>query len=228
MTHGARAHQHDHPVDLHVLYTQEFWDERYGSADRVWSGDPNAQLVATVTDLPPVDASAPATALDLGCGEGADAIWLASRGWQVTAIDMSPVALARGATQAAAAGVADKITWMQADGLTWDPGSSRYDLVSAQFIHVPQPQLSLLHRGLASAVRPGGTLLIVGHHPSDLDTTIGRPNLPDLMFTAEQIATVLDPADWHIATSATAREAVDPDGNTITIRDAVLRATRRS
>ena len=77
------------------------------------------------------------------------------------------------------------------------------------------------------AVRPGGTLLVVGHHPSDLDTTMGRPNLPDLMFTAEQIAAFLDPAEWEISATAPERQAVDPEGRTITIRDAVLRAVRR-
>jgi SAM-dependent methyltransferase len=189
-------------------------------ADQIWSGDANPQLVATIADL------APATALDLGCGEGGDAIWLATQGWQVTGADISPVALTRAAARAAQAGVADRITWQQVDALIWDPTPQRFDLVSAQFIHLPQPALESLHRRLAAAVRVGGTLLIVGHHPSDLETSIGRPHFPDLMFTAEQIATLLDPADWDTVTKAPERSAVDPDGNTITIRDTVLRATR--
>ena len=207
-----------------VMFTQEFWDERYRSADRIWSGNVNPQLVATAEDL------VPATALDVGSGEGADAIWLAARGWRVTGIDVSTVALDRAAQRAAEAGdqIADRITWQQADVLSWDPAPLRFDLVSAQFMHLPRPALESLHRRLAAAVRPGGTLLIVGHHPSDLETSIGRPHLPDLMFTAEQVAATLDPDDWDIVAATPRRQAVDPDGRAITIRDAVLRAQRRA
>jgi SAM-dependent methyltransferase len=222
-TSGGTGHDHAAP-DLSVLFTREFWDERYGSTDRVWSGNANPQLVATVTDL------APATALDVGSGEGADAIWLASRGWRVTGIDVSGVALGRAAERAAEAGaeIAGRITWQQADVLSWDPAPRQFDLVSAQFMQLPGPALESLHRRLAAAVRPGGTLLIVGHHPADLETSAGRPHLPGLMFTAEQVAAVLDPDDWQIVTAAAPeRQTVDPDGGSITIRDAVLHAVRR-
>jgi SAM-dependent methyltransferase len=214
---------HDHSPDISVLFTQEFWDERYRSADTIWSGNANPHLVATATDL------VPATALDIGSGEGADAIWLASRGWHVTGIDVSSVALARAAKRAAEAGeqIAGRITWQQADALSWDPAPLQFDLVSAQFMYLPRPALESLHRRLAAAVRPGGTLLIVGHHPSDLETSMGRPNLPDLMFTADQIAAILDADDWHIvAAAAPERQAVDPGGRSIIIRDAVLHAIR--
>ncbi|WP_246017465.1 class I SAM-dependent methyltransferase [Micromonospora pisi] len=217
-------HHHAHKqADEVVLFTQEFWDERYRSADRIWSGNANPHLVDVTTEL------SPATALDVGCGEGADVVWLASRGWQVTGVDISRVALDRAAAQATAAGsqIADRITLQQADLLSWGPEPLRYDLVSAQFIHLPRLELEALHRRLAAAVRPGGTLLIVGHHPSDLETTIGRPNLPELMFTAEQVAAVLDPQDWEIEATAPPRQVTDPEGRSITIRDAVLRAVRR-
>jgi hypothetical protein len=80
---------------------------------------------------------------------------------------------------------------------------------------------------MAAAVRPGGTLLIVGHHPSDLETTVGRWNLPGFLFTAEEIAATLDPDDWRIVVAAApARQAADPDGRPVTIHDAVLRAER--
>jgi thioredoxin reductase/2-polyprenyl-3-methyl-5-hydroxy-6-metoxy-1,4-benzoquinol methylase len=202
------------------LFTKEFWDERYGSTDRVWSGNPNPQLVATAADLPP------GAALDVASGEGADAIWLASRGWKVTGVDVSQVALDRAARHAAEAGV--EITWQQGDARTWDPGPARFDLVTAQYLHLPRPTLDALVRRLAAAVRPGGTLLIVGHHPSDLETGVRRPRLPHLMITAEEIAPLLDPATWDVAASAPARTATHPGGETITIHDTVLRATRRS
>ena len=215
---------HDHTVDVATLLTQEYWDARYGSADRIWSGNPNPHLVQQVADL------APGTALDVGSGEGADAIWLAARGWQVTGLDVSTVALGRAAERAAHAGetVANRISWQQADLLSWDPAPGQFDLVSAQFMHLPQPAREALHRRLASAVRPGGTLLIVGHHPSDLETTVGRRNLPGLLFTADEIAAGLEPDAWRIVVAdAPERQTLDPDGRPITIRDAVLRAERR-
>jgi SAM-dependent methyltransferase len=205
-----------------ILFTQEFWDERYLSADMIWSGNANPHLVATATDL------VPATALDVGSGEGADAIWLASRGWHVTGIDVSDVALDRAAKRAGEAGeqIAERITWQQADVLSWDPAPARFDLVSAQFMHLPRPALVALHQRLAAAVRPGGTLLIVGHHPSDLATSMGHPDRVHLLFTAEQVAAGLDPGDWHIVVASPERQAIDPDGQPVTIRDAVMRAVR--
>jgi thioredoxin reductase/SAM-dependent methyltransferase len=204
------------------LFTREFWDERYGSTHRVWSGNPNPHLVTTATEL------APATALDVGCGEGADAIWLAAHGWRVTGIDVSTAALDRAAKHAVEAGAAgaDRIAWQQADVLSWDPAPQRYDLVSAHFMQLPTGARQALHRRLAAAVRPGGTLLIVGHHPSDLDTTAHRLKLPDTLFTAEQAAAALDPNEWTITASTPARPATDPDGHSITIHDAVLHAVR--
>ncbi len=156
---------HDHWADPSALLTQEFWDARYHSAERIWSGNPSPHLVAQVADL------APGSALDVGSGEGADAIWLATRAWQVTGIDLSTVALERAAQLAAWAGqdIAERITWEQADVLSWDPAPRQFDLVSAQFMHLPRLAREALHLRLAAAVRPGGMLLIAGHHPSDLD-----------------------------------------------------------
>ena len=227
MSHSHTGHGQNGPdqtTDVASLFTQEFWDARYASRDQLWSGNPNRRFAEEVAELEP------GTALDVGCGEGADAIWLASRGWQVTAVDVSTVALERAARQATAVGaeVADRLTWRQVDLMSWDPAPEQFDLVSAQFIHLPLAERDALNQRLAAAVRPGGTLLIVGHHPSDLDTSIGRWNLPGLMFTAEEIAATLDPDVWEIvAAAAPEREERDPDGKPVTIRDAVLRARRR-
>lgn len=222
----AGQHQHEGPHENHVdmaMFSQAAWDERYGSSGRVWSGNPNPHLVATAAEL------TPGAALDVGSGEGADAIWLASQGWHVTGIDISVVALDRAASQAAIAGpeIAGRLTWQQADLLSWVPPARRFDLVSAQFMQLPPPARASLHRRLAEAVRPGGVLLIVGHHPSDLDSGIGRPHHPELMFTAEQVAATLDPSEWSV-TQATApeRQVLNPDGDPVTVRDAVLQATR--
>lgn len=219
------GHNHSHDQEhAEVGFTQEFWDERYSSAERIWSGNANPHLVTTASEL------TPGTVLDMGSGEGGDAIWLATQGWQVTAVDVSKVALDRAAEQARRTGaeIAERITWQQADGHTWEPGSSRFDLVSAQFMYLPPTEIAALHRRLAEAVRPGGTLLIVGHHPSDLETSMGRPRLLEFMYTAEEVATGLDPDEWQIAVSSPERQANDPDGQLITINDTVLHAVRQA
>jgi thioredoxin reductase/SAM-dependent methyltransferase len=212
-------------VDPHaVRFTQEFWDERYASRDSLWSGNPNTHLVSEARDLPP------GTALDVGSGEGADAIWLAQRGWQVTGVDVSAVALERAAGHAAQAGggIADRIQWQHADLINWDGPAARYDLVSAQYMHLPPGARDALFRQLAAAVAPGGTLLIAAHHPSDLQTTMPRPPMPDLFYTADDIAAYLSPDSWEIVTNAApGRPASDPEGRPVTLHDTVLRARRR-
>jgi SAM-dependent methyltransferase len=206
-------------------FDESFWDERYrqhGEHASVWSGEPNAQLVAEVVDL------TPGSALDVGAGEGADAAWLARRGWRVTAVDISSVALAR-----AAAAVQDepetaaRITWQHQDLTASPPPAGTFDLVSAQFLHLPAPQRDAVYSRLAASVAPGGTLLIVGHHPSDLDTSVRRPSTPGLLFTAEEIAAGLDPHEWEIVTcTARPRATSDSEGAPVTVQDAVLRARR--
>lgn len=135
----------------------EMWDDRYRESDRIWSGNPNVVLVREVEGL------TPGRALDLGCGEGADAVWLARWGWKVTATDISRVALERAAVHAAEADVADRIDWQWHDlGASFPEGE--YDLVSAQFLHSmgDLPRERILRRA-ALAVAPGGVLLVVGH-----------------------------------------------------------------
>jgi SAM-dependent methyltransferase len=219
-------HVHEqHAADAaEVVFSQEFWDQRYESNPSVWSRNPNAHLVSEAADL------TPGAALDVGAGEGADAVWLAERGWQVTATDISAVALQRGASHSLESGaeVAARISWLHADVTTWVPQPMTYDLVSSHYLHVPKPQRDPMTAGLAASVAVGGTLLIVGHHPSDLQTTIPRPPMPELFFTAAEVADTLDPRQWDILVSdARPRVAIDPDGRSVTIHDAVLRAQRR-
>ncbi len=214
---------HDHDSDPKIHFTQEFWDERYLSAERLWSGQPNAQLVAQTAGL------AAGEALDAGCGEGADAIWLASRGWTVTAVDVSAVALDRAARHAADRGaeISALITWQREDLLSWEPGRDRFDLVTAHFMHLPEVALRAMHRRLAAAVRPGGTLLVVGHHPDDVHANI-RPGGPGHVFpSATEVAAGLDRDSWDIVVAeAIGREVVDLDGQPAIARDTVLRAVR--
>jgi SAM-dependent methyltransferase len=204
-------------------FKQEFWDDRYRSHPLLWSGNPNPHLVAEAEGL------TPGKALDAGAGEGADAIWLAGRGWQVTAVDISSVALERAAENADQAGpdIAERISWCQGDLNNWEPPRSAYDLVSTQYLHVPLDARVALFDRLASAVVPGGTLLIVGHHPSDLQTTMPRPQAPELFFTGDDVAGQLDPAEWDIVTNDAAEHAAtDPEGRAVTIHDTVFCARR--
>jgi SAM-dependent methyltransferase len=224
---SAHGTHHGDVPDVAELFTAEFWDERYGSRPAVWSGRANQRLVERAADL------APGTALDVGCGEGADAVWLAERGWRVTGVDVSRVALSRAAAVAlqvtADPEVAARITWRQADVFAFEPEARAYDLVSAQFMQLPSADRPAFHAKLAAAVRPGGSLLVVAHDHSDLDTTMGRPHLPDLFFTAGEVAAGLDPGEWEVLVAAALeRPAVDPDGNPVTVRDAVVHAVRRS
>lgn len=215
---------HDHDLDPDIHFSREFWDERYLSADRLWSGQPNVQLLAQTAGLPAGDA------LDAGCGEGADAIWLASGGWRVTAVDVSAVALERAARHAAGRGeaIAGLITWQREDLLSWDPAPQRYDLVMAHFMHLPEEALQAMHRRLAAAVRPGGTLLVVGHHPDDVHVNVRRGGPGRVFPTATEVAAVLDPDGWQIVVAEAIERAVtDLDGRPATAKDTVLRAVRR-
>ena len=216
-----RMNDHDAPVD--ERFTAAYWDDRYGTAERIWSGAPNAQLVAEVTDLPP------STALDAGCGEGGDAHWLAGRGWRVTALDVSEVALRRAAAHAPAE-AGDRIRWQQADFTAWEPDGAVFDLVSAQFLHFPSALRKGVYERLAAAVAPGGTLLIVAHEPSELHTGMGHDchgHEPDMFVTAEQLAAELDPAAWEVLVTDSRPRVAQVDDREVPISDAVLRARRR-
>ncbi|MCW2645806.1 MAG: NAD(P)/FAD-dependent oxidoreductase [Pseudonocardiales bacterium] len=200
-----------------VIYGERAWDERYRSRAQNWSGNPNPVLVAEVADL------VPGTALEAGAGEGADALWLASRGWHVTGVELSTTALERAAAQADRLGL--QIRWQHLD-LTRQPANGTYDLVSAFFLHLPAKARLTLWAHLAGAVAPGGTLLVVGHDFSDSVTTMPRPGLTEMGWTADQVADSLG-AGWTIEVAeARPRQAADPAGREITIRDAVLRARR--
>jgi SAM-dependent methyltransferase len=196
------------------VFSEDFWDERYGADDRVWSGQPNPQLVDRVAGM------APGRALEVGAGEGADAVWLARQGWQVTAFDVSQVALDKGAAHAADAGVADRITWQRVDLSTWAGEPPTYDLVSAQFMYLDQPGLTTLYRQLGEAVAPGGTLLLVGHHP--VDERPGAHDFPDVRWTPEEAAGWLDAGDWSAIDVAT----VQRQGHHGTMHDGIVQAVR--
>ncbi|WP_309649113.1 methyltransferase domain-containing protein [Nocardioides sp.] len=219
--HDAHEAPTDMPADITDLYSQATWDTRYAESDRVWSGNPNPRLVEHVADL------TPGRALDVGCGEGADVVWLAGQGWQVTGADVSPVALAKAGAHAAEAGVRGSVELVQVDVIAGEALPGGQDLVSVQFFHPPAEMFVEVHQRLGAAVAPGGHLLVVGHHPDDLATGARRPHGPDLLFTPERVVAALDQADWEIVVvAAPTREHQHADGP-VTVRDTVVLAKRR-
>lgn len=196
-------------------FGKEFWEERYGGHSAVHGKHPNPHLVAEAGDL------VPGKALDAGCGEGAEARWLASHGWQVTAVDIAANALDRARDQAKdlGAGVASRIDWIQADLTSWKPPEDHFDLVCAHYVH-PAGSRQDLFRRLAASVVPGGMLLIVDHHPASSG--------PEVHITATEIAAGLDPDRWDITVAESrTRPATDHHGHKTTLHDAVLRARKR-
>lgn len=202
--------------------TVEFWEQHYGAKDRVWSGRVNVRLAETVEPLPP------GCALDLGCGEGADAIWLARHGWQVVGVDVSHTALQRAAEDAAAAGVAERVRFEQHDLAETFP-EGRFDLVSAQFFHSPLDvdRTGALRRA-ADAVTVGGLLLIVDHGATPEWTwKDGHPHdLPSLQDALASLA--VDNEAWdQLRVEAVERDGISPDGQPVTWLDNVILLRRR-
>ncbi|NES29306.1 methyltransferase domain-containing protein [Micromonospora terminaliae] len=201
-------------------FDRAYWEERYHHQHAAHPRTPTPYLVAEAGDL------APGTALDAGCGEGADAIWLAARGWRVTAVDVADGALRRAREHAAAQGaeVAGRVEWVRADLAGWRALEEGFDLVTSSYVHGAGEDL--VDR-LAAAVAPGGTLLVVGHDPTDPHTAAeGAPATAHV--TAGRLAAGLDPARWEDVMAETrSRSVTAPDGRSSTLHDAVLRARRR-
>lgn len=216
-------HRHDHRAEDVATDVAEYWERRYRERARVWSGRANPVLVDVVAPLPT------GTALDLGCGEGADAVWLARRGWRVTAADVAATALERAAGHAAEAGVADRIDFQRHDLARTLPDGP-FDLVSAQFFqsNVELPRERIL-RAVAEEVTPGGLLLVVTHatvppwswHPHE-DAAVPTPR--------EELAALgLALDEWHTERlDAPARQVTGPDGRTATVTDNVIALRRRA
>ncbi|MEU5291753.1 class I SAM-dependent methyltransferase [Streptomyces umbrinus] len=195
----------------------QFWDEMYRSRDQVFSGDPNGVLVTEVTGLPP------GQALDVGCGEGADALWLARHGWQVTAVDISTTALQRAA--AAAMDSEGRVAWTRADLTITPPPADAFDLVSVQYFPLSlQPDHTAL-RGLLNAVAPGGTLLFASHDLADLSPRPEQGFDPGDYYQPDDIAKLLD-HDWTVLINETRPRTAPAPAGTHHTHDTVLRAQR--
>jgi SAM-dependent methyltransferase len=192
------------------------WDERYASTDRVWSGQPNGALVREVEGLKP------GRVLDVGCGEGADAVWLAAHGWDVTAVDVSQVALDRARSHAAEAGVT--VTWVHSGLLDADLAPASFDLVSAQYPALRRTPDDAAERALMDAVAPGGTLLVV-HHDLREHGGFEHDINPDDWVSPRDVARVLDDS-WTVEADEVRERTVSGGAGARHTHDVVLRARR--
>ncbi|KUF18790.1 class I SAM-dependent methyltransferase [Streptomyces silvensis] len=198
----------------------QYWDEKYGGSDQLFSGAPNPVLVAEAAGL------APGQALDVGCGEGADALWLARRGWRVTAVDISRTALERAAATAAAAdGVEGRVAWARTDLTATPPPVGAFDLVSAHYFPLPRERQHTALRGLLAAVAPGGTLLFTGHDLADLPPREELGIDPYDYYQPGDIAELLDD-DWAVLVDETRPRTTPAPAGTHHTHDTVLRARR--
>jgi SAM-dependent methyltransferase len=220
VTAGSPTAEGGPPLDRYIgdPSVQAEWDRRYGDQERMWSGQPNGALVAEVATL------TPGRVLDVGCGEGADAVWLARRGWDVTAIEVSGVALERAARHAHDAGV--DVHWVHAELAEADLPPSAFDLVSAQYPALLRTPDAAAERALLAAVVPGGVLLLVHH--AGMDTKpIHDGGFDPADYVWPSMVTALLDEDWEIELDEQ-RPRVVPDSGAGAhhVDDLVLRARR--
>lgn len=199
---------------LHPHHSPEHWDERYAGSEQVWSGDPNQVLVAVVSG------ESPGTVLDVGCGEGADALWLGQQGWRVTAIDVSAVAVGRARAAADAAGVA--VTWVVGDLLEERLGS--FDLVSV--FYAPFVKDAGAEAALLESVAPGGSLLCVHHADIDRAEALSHGFDPDDFVSRADVLAAVRDAGWTIELDETRERSVASGAGANHRLDWVVRARR--
>lgn len=197
------------------LTTASDWDQRYGAAALVWSSGPNQFVEQEVTGL------TPGHALDLGAGEGRNALWLAEHGWRVTAVDFSRIGLDKARTIAAQRGVT--VEWVLADLFEYRPSAHAYDLVLVAYLQLPEPQLAQVLARAANALVPGGTILVVGHDRTNLDGGAGGPQDPAVLHTPDEITAALP--DLRVHQAGRVRRPVDTGGETRYAVDTLVLAT---
>jgi SAM-dependent methyltransferase len=195
----------------------EAWDERYRSADLVWGVEPNQWVRQEVSDLPA------GRALDIACGEGRNAIWLAGRGWRVSAVDFSAVGLAKARALETRSAPADSIEWVCAD-VTRYRHPSAVDLALVCYLQLVAAERRAAVRAAAGALAPGGVLLVVGHHTINLDQGVGGPQDPAVLFSAGDLVEDLDGTDLVVDKAEPANRIVA--GADRPAIDALLRAHR--
>ncbi|MFI6514143.1 class I SAM-dependent methyltransferase [Spirillospora sp. NPDC050679] len=192
------------------------WDARYGAAEMVWSVEPNRFVAEEFDGL------APGRALDLAAGEGRNALWLASLGWRVTAVDFSAVAVGRGRELAAERSL--EVEFVVADVTEWTPPAGAFDAVLISYLHLPPGPMAAVLGGAAEALRPGGALVFVGHDRTNLTDGVGGPQDPDVLHTPEKVTGALP--GLTVQRAERVRRPVEKDGATRDAIDTLVRAVR--
>lgn len=195
------------------------WNERYRTSDLVWAERPNRWVEGEVADL------APGRALDLACGEGRNAVWLAGRGWEVCAVDWSEVAI--GKARQLAERFAVTVEWVVADLTSFEPEPRGYDLVLLSYLQVPAGDRAVIWPRAVAAVAPGGTFLLVGHDRSNLEHGWGGPSSPSVLYSPTDVLPVLD--GFEVERAEVVRRPVEQEDGTVAhALDALVRARRPS
>ncbi len=192
------------------------WDSRYAERELLWTAEPNQFVAAEVAG------EDPGAALDVACGEGRNAVWLAEQGWRVTAVDFSAVALDK--ARALAAGRNVTVDWVLADVVEYRPRPASFDLVVVAYLHVPPPERAAVLGAAAAALAPGGLALVIGHDLENLEHGIGGPQDPDILLTPT--AVVADLKGLKIEKAEKALREVDKDGVVGIAIDTLVRARR--
>lgn len=206
-----------------MSYDAAHWEQLWSKtlrehADKVAKRPPNAQLLEQARDLPP------GRALDAGCGHGAETLWLAAHGWQVTAVDFSVSALAHARSTAEALGseLAQRVTWVETDLAEWAPPREQFDLVVCLYVHIAGSVEEMVQR-MASGVASGGTLFMLGHRPIDPATGAATAAASQRQVSVESALTALAPEAWEFLIAAERPRAIAGSGV-----DAVICAQRRA
>ena len=194
------------------------WDRRYAGRELIWTSEANRFLVREA------DRMAPGRALDLACGEGRNAVWLAARGWQVTGVDFSAVGLEKARALAQARGV--QAEWIVADLLEYRPEPEAFELVIVFYLQLPAVQRTPILRRAAGAVAPGGTLVLVAHDRANLEHGHGGPLDAAVLYTAEDVTRDLEGSGLRIERAERVERPVDTPDGPRTALDALVRASR--
>jgi SAM-dependent methyltransferase len=197
---------------------REDWDLKYAGDELLWRAEPNRFLVEATADLQP------GSALDVACGEGRNAIWLAERGWRATGVDFSAVALAKARRLAASRSVG--VEWIEADVRNWSP-SGAFDLVVILYLQLPSSERRAVYRAFAESVAPAGHLLVVGHDSENLSGGIGGPQDPDVLFSAQDVVASIEGSGFVVERAEQVRRPVATDDGDVDALDALVRAVRR-
>jgi len=195
------------------------WNERYEGADLIWTAEPNMFVVDEVQGL------APGRALDLACGEGRNAVWLASKGWEATGVDFSSVGLTKGRHLAEAVGV--EVTWIEADATSWQPPASGFDLVILCYLQLDGPGRAAALAVATRATAPGGNLVVVAHDRDNLVRGVGGPPDAAVLYDVAETTAVLAAGGLDIVKAAQVERPVTSTEGTRVAIDTLVRAVRR-